>query len=278
MTDVASRPDCVAAPAAVPEVPAVEIRDGAKTFRKEDGTSLVAFEGVNLSVRRQEFVCVLGPSGCGKTTMLRCLTGLEALSEGKVLIHGEPVTGVHPDLAMVFQRPVLLPWLTVADNVQLPLRVGGHARSSAPAASRDRATALLELVGLKGFESSYPYELSGGMQQRASIARALSRDPDILMMDEPFGALDALTRQRLNFELVKIWQASGSTIVLITHDIHEALILADRIIIMSARPGRITQEIPIDLPRPRTAKSLNAQSERYLALIKDIEEYLGVAE
>jgi NitT/TauT family transport system ATP-binding protein len=278
VTEAAIRSDRVAAPASAPEVAAVEIRDGAKTFRKEDGTSLVAFEGVNLSVRRQEFVCVLGPSGCGKTTMLRCLTGLERLSEGQVLIHGEPVTGVHPDLAMVFQRPVLLPWLTVADNVQLPLRVGAHARASASVASRDRATALLELVGLKGFESSYPYELSGGLQQRASIARALSRDPDILMMDEPFGALDALTRQRLNFELVKIWQASGSTIVLITHDIHEALILADRIVIMSARPGRITQEVPIDLPRPRTAKSLNAQSERYLALIKDIEEYLGVAE
>ncbi|MCC6210510.1 MAG: ABC transporter ATP-binding protein [Burkholderiales bacterium] len=254
------------------------MRSGVKRFRKEDGSSLLAFEGVNLSVRRQEFVCVLGPSGCGKTTMLRCLSGLEELSEGTVLIHGEEPRGVHRDLAIVFQRPVLLPWLTVADNVQLPLRVGGYARASSPAASRDRVAALLDLVGLKGFESSYPYELSGGMQQRASIARALSRNPDILMMDEPFGALDALTRQRLNFELVRIWRSSGSTIVLITHNIHEALILADRVVVMSERPGRIIKELAIDLPRPRTAKSLNAQPERYLALVKDIEECLGVAE
>lgn len=278
MRDNASPSVRGAAPAVAPGTPAVEIRGGLKRFRKEDGASLTAFEEVNLSVRRKEFVCILGPSGCGKTTLLRCLTGLEALSEGRVLIHGEEVTGVHPDLAMVFQRPVLLPWLTVADNVRLPLRVGAYARASALVASNDRVAALIDLVGLKGFESAYPYELSGGMQQRASIARALSREPDILMMDEPFGALDALTRQRMNFELVKIWQSSGSTIVLITHDIHESLILADRIVIMSARPGRIVKEIPIDLARPRSAKSLNAQSARYLALIRDIEEFLGVAE
>ena len=210
--------------------------------------------------------------------MLRCLAGLETLTRGGLTVFGKSIRWVHPEVAVVFQRPVLLPWLTVADNVQLPLRVGGYRQRDSGVSAKERVAALLELVGLAGFEAAYPYELSGGMQQRAAIARALSREPGILMMDEPFGALDALTRQHMNFELVNIWRKSGSTIVLVTHNIHEALILADRVVIMSERPGRLVKELVIDLPRPRTAKSLKDEPEHYLGLVREIEECLGVAE
>jgi NitT/TauT family transport system ATP-binding protein len=250
---------------------AVEMQSGRKVFTKEDGTSVTAFSGVDLSVQPGEFVCVLGPSGCGKTTMLRCLAGLESLTDGSITISGESTTGVHRDIAMVFQRAVLLPWLTVAANIALPLRIGGYDRRCSATQVEERVRVLLDLVGLTGFGTAYPYELSGGMQQRASIARALARDPAILMMDEPFGALDALTRQNMNFELVNIWQRAGKTIVLITHSIQEALILADRVIVMSERPGRIVQELRIDLPRPRVATA-----EPYLGLVRQIEDALGV--
>lgn len=255
---------------------AVEMSSGTKVFRKEDGTTVTAFAGVDLSVRPGEFLCVLGPSGCGKTTMLRCLAGLETLTEGTITISGDEVSGVHKDIAMVFQRAVLLPWLTVADNVGLPLRIGGYDRTNSKDRASERVRMLLDLVGLSGFGTAYPYELSGGMQQRASIARALARDPAILMMDEPFGALDALTRQNMNSELVDIWRRSGKTIVLITHSIQEALTLADRVVVMSERPGRFVQELRVDLPRPRAAASKSG-SQTYLELIRQIENALGVA-
>lgn len=255
---------------------AVEMDSGTKVFTKEDGTNVTAFAGVDLSVQPGEFLCVLGPSGCGKTTMLRCLAGLETLTHGSIAISGESTTGVHRDIGMVFQRAVLLPWLTVAENVGLPLRIGGYERKCPKDQIDERVAVLLDLVGLAGFGTAYPYELSGGMQQRASIARALARDPAILMMDEPFGALDALTRQNMNFELVNIWQRSGKTIVLITHSIQEALILADRVVVMSERPGRIVQELRIDLPRPRGAAALKTGSETYLGLVRRIEDALGV--
>jgi len=257
--------------------PAVEMVSGTKVFRKEDGTTVTAFAGVDLSVHPGEFLCILGPSGCGKTTMLRCLAGLETLTEGSIRISGESVSGVHKDIAMVFQRAVLLPWLTVAENVGLPLRIGGYDRRCSKVEVDERVQVLLDLVGLSGFDTAYPYELSGGMQQRASIARALARDPAILMMDEPFGALDALTRQNMNFELVNIWRRSGKTIVLITHSIQEALILADRVVVMSERPGRFVNELRIDLPRPRTATALKTGSQTYLGLVRQIEDALGVA-
>lgn len=256
---------------------AVEMASGTKVFTKEDGTTVTAFAGVDLSVRPGEFLCVLGPSGCGKTTMLRCLAGLETLTEGSITISGDTASGVHKDIAMVFQRAVLLPWLTVAENVGLPLRIGGYEGRYSRGQAGERVRVLLDLVGLAGFDTAYPYELSGGMQQRASIARALARDPAILMMDEPFGALDALTRQNMNFELVNIWRRSGKTIVLITHSIQEALILADRIVVMSERPGRFVQELRIDLPRPRMAAALKTGSQTYLDLVRQIEEALGVA-
>lgn len=257
--------------------PAVEMESGRKVFTKEDGTNVTAFAGVDLSVQPGEFLCVLGPSGCGKTTMLRCLAGLETLTDGSITISRESTTGVHRDIAMVFQRAVLLPWLTVAENVGLPLRIGGYDRRCSKDQVEERVRVLLDLVGLAGFGTAYPYELSGGMQQRASIARALARDPAILMMDEPFGALDALTRQNMNFELVNIWRRSGKTIVLITHSIQEALILADRVVVMSERPGKIVEELRIDLPRPRIATALKDGSETYLGLVRRIEEALGVA-
>jgi NitT/TauT family transport system ATP-binding protein len=255
---------------------AVEMERGTKVFTKEDGTSVTAFAGVDLSVEPGEFLCVLGPSGCGKTTMLRCLAGLETLTDGSIKISGETATGVHRDIAMVFQKAVLLPWLTVAENIGLPLQIGGYDRRCSKGQVEERVRVLLELVGLAGFGTAYPYELSGGMQQRASIARALARDPAILMMDEPFGALDALTRQNMNFELVKIWQRSGKTIVLITHSIQEALILADRVVVMSERPGRFVQQLRIDIPRPRVATALKDGSASYLGLVRQIEDALGV--
>ena len=257
----------------------VEMLGGSKTYTKEDGTPVNAFADVNLTVAPGEFVCVLGPSGCGKTTMLRCLTGLETLTGGTVTIQGEQIhDDVHTDIAMVFQRAVLLPWLTVAENVGLPLRMGGYEKIFSRNQVDERVSGLLELVGLSGFGTAYAYELSGGMQQRASIARALSRDPSILMMDEPFGALDALTRQRMNFELMNIWHKSKKTVVLVTHSIQESLILADRVLVMSERPGRIIKELRIDLPRPRTPASLKADSENYLGLVREIEEALGVSD
>lgn len=251
---------------------------GTKVFRKEDGTAVTAFDGVDLSVGHGEFLCVLGPSGCGKTTMLRCLAGLETLTHGSIAISGDPVrSGAHKDIGMVFQRAVLLPWLTVSANVALPLRIGGYGGRSSKDQIAERVRSLLDLVGLSGFENAYPYELSGGMQQRASIARALARDPAILMMDEPFGALDALTRQKMNFELVNIWQRSGKTVVLITHSIQEALILADRVVVMSERPGRLVEELEIDLPRPRMAAAVGRGSQTYLGLVRQIEQALGVS-
>ena len=218
-----------------------------KTFVTRGGEQVVAMSDVSLEVRRNEFVCLVGPSGCGKSTLLRLVAGLVAPTGGTVSIAGTKVIEPREDAGIVFQAPTLLPWASILDNVLFPLDMMGKL----DAAGRARARELLALVGLSGFESKYPRELSGGMQQRAGICRALVHEPDILLMDEPFGALDALTREELTIELMRIWQEKPKTILFVTHSIPEAVLLADRVVVMSARPGRVAEIIDVTLPRPR---------------------------
>jgi NitT/TauT family transport system ATP-binding protein len=206
-----------------------------------------ALEDYSMAVAEGEMVCVLGPSGCGKSTLLWAMAGLNGLTRGEVRLDGEPVTKPHPQIGMVFQEANLLPWRSLIKNIHLPFELKGLK----PAAYRERIDGLLARVGLTGFESKYPRELSGGMQQRASIVRSLSVDPSLMLMDEPFGALDAFTRDEMNLLLQEIWLETGKTIVFITHNIAEAVFLADRIMVMSPRPGRLQRIFEIDLPRPR---------------------------
>ena len=218
-----------------------------KTFTSRSGKNLTALDDVSLAVREGEFVCLLGPSGCGKSTLLRILAGLETRFEGTVFSEGERVLGPDRKRGMVFQEYSLFPWRTIEENVAAGLEFAG-----VPAAGRrERSLSFLDLVGLSGFAHSVPHELSGGMRQRAAIARALAADPRILLMDEPFGALDAHTRILLQKELLRIWSASRKTVVFVTHSVDEAVYLADRIVVMSARPGRIIEEISVDMERPR---------------------------
>jgi len=195
-----------------------------------------------------EFVTVVGPSGCGKTTLLRILGGLLRRTSGQVTLAGAPVDGPRRDIGIVFQNAILLPWRTVLENAMLPAEVLGLSKEK----YKTRALELLKMVGLEGFDDKYPMELSGGMQQRAAITRALLHDPAILLMDEPFGALDAMTREQMNLELQRIWQESRKTILLITHSIPEAVFLGDRILVMTPRPGKLTKVLTVDIPRPRS--------------------------
>lgn len=228
--------------------PLIEVCDVRKQFRSRSGTYLEALSDTSLAVQLKQFVCVVGPSGCGKSTLLRMIAGLETVSAGVISINGVPVKGPRRDIGLVFQSPVMLPWRTVLKNVLVPAEVMGVGK----AAARLRANEMLKLVGLDGFGDRYPDELSGGMRQRAAIARALMHDPEILLMDEPFGALDALTREAMNLELLRIWQASTKTVVLVTHSIEEALLLADKVAVFAPRPGFVRELIDVPLARPRT--------------------------
>ena len=218
-----------------------------KTYATRGRTQVQALAGISVEIGAGEFITIVGQSGCGKTTLLKILAGLLQRSAGSVTLRGQPVDEPSRDIGIVFQDPVLLPWRTVFDNVMLPVEVLGLDRRTSAKRGRD----LLGLVGLRGFEEKYPHELSGGMRQRVAIARALVHDPSLLLMDEPFGALDAMTREFMNLELLRIWKESGKTIVFITHSIPEAAFLADRVIVMSARPGRIKEIVEVRLPRPR---------------------------
>jgi len=218
-----------------------------KTYATRGRTQVQALAGISFEIGAGELITIVGQSGCGKTTLLKILAGLLQRSAGSVTLRGQPVDEPSRDIGIVFQDPVLLPWRTVFDNVMLPVEVLGLDRKT----SAGRALELLGLVGLQGFEDKYPHELSGGMRQRVAIARALVHDPSLLLMDEPFGALDAMTREFMNLELLRIWKGSGKTIVFITHSIPEAAFLADRVVVMSARPGRIKQIVEVGLPRPR---------------------------
>lgn len=226
--------------------PAIEIRALTKRYTN-GGEALVALQSFDVTVEEGAFVAVVGPSGCGKSTLLKTLGGLQPYSEGSVAIRGEPVRGPRKDIGIVFQSPVLFPWRTVLQNVLLPAQILRLDPARHAAVARE----LLALVGLADFESRYPWELSGGMQQRAALARALVNDPTLLLMDEPFGALDAMTREHMNVELQRIWLERRKTVLLITHSIAEAVYLADRVLVMSPRPGRLIDDIRIDLPRPR---------------------------
>jgi NitT/TauT family transport system ATP-binding protein len=210
---------------------------------------VTALEEIDLHVRPSEFVTLIGRSGCGKSTLLRLIAGLLPPTSGTVAVAGEPVTGPRRDVSFMFQRPALLPWRSVLSNVMLPIEIN---RDRDRAAYRDRAHELLELVGLNGFERRLPHELSGGMQQRVSLCRSLIRDPHVMLMDEPFSALDALTRTELSEELQRIKMELSTTIVFVTHSIEEAVVLADRVVVLTPRPGRLREVVDIDIPRPRS--------------------------
>jgi NitT/TauT family transport system ATP-binding protein len=219
--------------------------ESATKFYQTRSGAVHALDNISIDVREGEFLCVLGPSGCGKTTLLWSMAGLHGLSGGQIRLDGTPIRGPHPEIAMIFQDANLLPWRTLAKNIRLPFELKGTRPDN------DRIQRLLERVGLVGFDNKYPRELSGGMQQRASIVRSLAVDPSVLLMDEPFGALDAFTRDEMNLLIQEIWMETGKTITFITHSIPEAIFLADRIVVMSARPGRVAAVIDIDIPRPR---------------------------
>jgi NitT/TauT family transport system ATP-binding protein len=236
-----------------PVTAVVSIRGASKRYDTRGGTGVLALSPVDLDVHAGEFVSLIGPSGCGKSTLLRIVGDLIAPTEGRVLVNDKPAhqARLDRDYGIVFQDPVLYDWRTVAGNIGLPLEMLRWDR----ARRAKRVREMLELVELSGFEDHYPWQLSGGMQQRVSIARALSFSPAILLMDEPFGALDEMTRERLNMELLRIWERSGSTIVFVTHSIPEAVFLSTRVVVMSARPGQVTGIVEIDLPQPRTAET-----------------------
>jgi NitT/TauT family transport system ATP-binding protein len=247
-------------------MPKLEARDvGVEYFMPRSGQRLVALQDVNFTVSQGEFVSIVGPSGCGKTTFLDAVDGLVPLKRGRILLDGRAITGPGRDRAMVFQAPSLLPWRTVASNIMYGLELQG--RKGDPAA-RTTVEQLIQMVGLSGFEQSYPSELSGGMQQRVNLARALATDPELLLLDEPFASLDAQTREFMQFELLRIWQASQKTALFITHQIDEAIYLSDRVLVFSARPGTIRKSIDVDLPRPRP---LNVKREpRFLTYADEI--------
>lgn len=225
-----------------------------KIYHTREGDTIEALKNINFQVADGEFVTIVGPSGCGKSTLLKILTGTLRRTSGTVTLRNQSVDGPSRDIGVVFQAPVLLPWRTVLENVLLPVELQRRDRAH----YEKRAHYYLDLVGLKGFEGKYPNELSGGMQQRVSISRSLVHDPAMLLMDEPFGALDAMTREHMNIELLRIWSESGKTVLLVTHSIPEAVFLADRVIVMSPRPGRIAEIIPVDLPRPRRLEMINS--------------------
>ncbi len=248
----------------------LELKDISLSYRKRDGSAFLALDAINLEVERGELITVVGPSGCGKSSLLMLIAALQRATAGTVKLNGKPVVVPGPDRALVFQDFALLPWRTVLKNVELGLEL----KRVAPAERKAVAQRNIAMVGLHDFESHFPHQLSGGMRQRVGIARALSVEPEVLLMDEPFGALDAQIRQLMAVELLKIWQRDKKTIVFITHDIDEAVFLADRVIVMSASPGRIVDTILVDLPRPRSLNARNLPEfvhyrERIWALLED---------
>jgi NitT/TauT family transport system ATP-binding protein len=240
-----------------------------KTFGAA-AAATVALADISLEIRRGEFVSLIGPSGCGKSTLLRLIGDLTVPTSGTVRVNGKraPQARLDRDYGMVFQAPVLFDWRTVEENVRLPLELFGQGKTAQAA----RTAEMLELVDLTDFARYRPYELSGGMQQRVAIARALAFSPSLLLMDEPFGALDEMTRERMNSEVLNIWQRTGITVVFVTHSIPEAVFLSTRVVVMSARPGRVTRLVEVDLPQPRGLAT--RESSRYFSLITEVREAL----
>ncbi|RNI13712.1 ABC transporter ATP-binding protein [Methanohalophilus sp. RSK] len=243
------------------------IENVGQSFEKDRGEATDALRDVNFEVKDGEFVCIIGPSGCGKTTLLRIVAGLDRADSGRILLDGETINSPDPRRGMVFQEYSLFPWRTVMDNVTFGLDMSGMDRKE----SRKIAEEYLRLVGLEQFRDSYPYELSGGMRQRIAIVRALANDPAVLLMDEPFGSLDAQTRNKLQQELLQIWESKKITILFVTHSVDEAVYLSDRIAVMTSRPGRIKEMVDVDLSRPRdrTSTSANKLRNRLLNMLAE---------
>ena len=252
---------------------AVRLEGVGKSYETREGEDIPALERIDLDIEPGQFVAIVGPSGCGKSTALGLIAGLMPASSGRIVLDGEAVTRPHPRVGVVFQTDLLLYWRTVIDNILLPIEIkGGNVRGNAA-----RAEALLDQVGLSGFSRKYPSELSGGMRQRAAICRALIQDPGLLLMDEPFGALDALTREQMIMDLQAMWLSVRTTVIFITHSIDEAVFLADRVIVMSPRPGRVDLDLAVDIPRPRRwAVHGDARFMEYLAQVRRIFEAKGV--
>jgi NitT/TauT family transport system ATP-binding protein len=248
--------------------PAITVTKVTKNYGVRNGT-VAALDEISLAVGVGEFVTVVGPSGCGKSTLLKILAGLTPATLGEISFGRERASGPRRDLGVVFQSPVLFPWRTALENVLIPIDVQKLGRER----NMSRARELLRLVGLGEFENRYPAELSGGMQQRVGIARALVHDPAILLMDEPFGALDAMTREHMNVELQRIWMSQGKTVLFITHSIPEAVFLADRVVVMTPRPGRVAEVLDIDLPRERTLDTMN--TPQFGAYVRRIRAHFG---
>jgi NitT/TauT family transport system ATP-binding protein len=241
----------------------IRVEGATKVYEAKTGP-VHALESFSVDIAEGEFVCILGPSGCGKTTLLWAMSGLHELTRGRIMLDGRPVNGPRPDeIGLIFQEANLLPWRNLRQNIRFPFEVKRTAVDDA------RVDMLLGQTGLAGFERAYPRELSGGMQQRASIVRALAQDPAVLLMDEPFGALDAFTRDEMNLLLLRLWAESGKTIVFVTHNISEAIFLADRVVVMTPRPGRLARIFDIDLPRPRTIEM--TFEPRFIEQIQEIK-------
>ena len=241
-----------------------------KVFHTDAG-SVMALRDVNLDVRQGEFLSFVGPSGCGKSTLLNIIAGLLPASSGQVRFKGHAIDSPSREIGMMFQTSVLFPWRTILQNVLLPVEIFGWNKKE----YKDKALELLKAVGLESFVKAYPSELSGGMQQRASLARVLLYDPDVLLLDEPFGALDEFTRENMNLELLKIWTKTHKTVIFVTHNINEAVFLSDRVVVMTPRPGEIARVVDIDLPRPRLLEVMKDQ--RFGERVFEIRELLGVA-
>jgi len=258
-----------AATSATDRAPVVELAGATKVFG-DGGAAVNALDGIDLSVRAGEFVSLIGPSGCGKSTLLRLIGDLTAPTTGEIRVNGKPArqARLDRDYGMVFQAPVLMDWRTIAANIELPLEIMGYAKGD----RQRRSAELLTMVELDGFAAKHPWQLSGGMQQRVAIARALAFDPKLLLMDEPFGALDEMTRERMNLELMRIWTRTATTIVFVTHSIPEAVFLSTRVVVMSPRPGRISRIVEVDLPQPRTVET--RESPRYFELVTTVRETL----
>ncbi|MFL5759887.1 MAG: ABC transporter ATP-binding protein [Thermomicrobiales bacterium] len=244
---------------------AMTIEHATKYYKTQTG-SVHALEDLTLEIAEGDFVCILGPSGCGKSTLLWALSGLHDLTNGRVMLNGTPVTGPRPEIGMIFQDANLLPWRNLYQNILFPFEI----KKLNPKQYEQRIKGLLDEVGLTGFEKKMPRELSGGMQQRASIVRCLSFDPSVILMDEPFGALDAFTRDEMNLLIQKIWMETGKTIIFVTHNVTESIFLADRVVVLTPRPGKLAHIFPINLPRPRSIEQ--TFSPEFLKIVLEIKQ------
>ena len=245
--------------------------DGVSLVYRSKTAEVHALDDVSLTAGTHEFVALLGPSGCGKSTLLKLIAGLMPASSGSIRVNGKPISGPTPSIGIVFQSPLLMAWRTVLQNVLLQIEIRDLRVADYRAAARE----LIRLVGLDGFEDAHPHQLSGGMQQRVGLCRALIHDPDLLIMDEPFGALDAMTREQMNAELQRIWIERRKTVLFITHSISEAVFLADRVLVMSPRPGRLVGEIAVDLPRPRTVATTELPA--FVHFTREVRQCLNTA-